>query len=358
MRRVKNGGNQSGASIDDDYEDPFDDSDKSKKGSKKKGSKYKYKYKYKYGNGGAFNHAYNWCDGWFWKTNIHAHLPYTYYPFKYSWYSSWFGYHPAWSPYWWCEWWPTYTLYPSYVYTVPTYVPVYEESTVIYYPVDEAPADVAPIAGPADVPVDLPATTIDPDFARELDAISSNPDAVSLLEEGARLFNEGRYADAADAFRRAMLAEKNNAVPKFAMAHALFALGEYSYAAFLIRRGMEILPSWPSVGADLRDLYGDPDDLAEQSIALRIYQESNKDDADALLLAGYVAFFSGDLDVAEQDFTALAALSPGNRVADAFLARAAEIRELLLSEGMERPAHEAEVLPDGATPPLSEDGDG
>jgi tetratricopeptide (TPR) repeat protein len=196
----------------------------------------------------------------------------------------------------------------------------------------------------------LPQDEISYEFASELDALAANSNAMALMEEGANLFKAGDFVGALEAFRKAVLAEKANAVPKFAMAHALFALGEYEYAAFMIRRGMEILPSWPSVGADLRDLYGNPDDLMEQSIALQVYRDSHPDNLEATLLHAYVSFFSGDLDGAEEQFRATAALDAADTVAPLFLTRITEIRGLLEEQGVEA-EDPSELTPDGQVPP-------
>ena len=302
------------------------------------GDRYKYKYKYKYKYGRGRNGYRSWWDCWLWRINVHSYLGFHYYPTHYNWYSNWFGFHPAYSSYWWCEWWPYYSYYPSYVSYYPTYVgvPAESSSTIIYYPYYDAPgAETSYEDGyyPAPTGGDIPQDQVSPEFAAELDSLATNTNAIALMEEGARLFQEGDYPGAAEAFRMAVLAEKTNAVPKFAMAHALFALGEYEYAAFMIRRGMEILPSWPSVGADMRDLYGNPDDLMEQMIALQIYREAHPESADAAMLLGYMSFFSGDLDEAETQFSGVMALEENNTVGSSFLLRIGEIRTMLEEMG-------------------------
>ena len=330
----------------DSSDDPDGDS---KKDKKKKHKKKKHKYHgtvwNDYGPGGP-----SWWNCWLWKSEFYGPLAYMYPP-NCSWYPSWFGASPCWSPSWWCEWWPTYSVYPTWVACVPTYVPVYHDDVVVYYAYDdeflyedeEYDAELAEEYAPADG--ELPAEALDPYLSGELEALAGSEDAVAFIEEGAQLFYEGRYAESVDAFRRAMLAEPGNAIPKFAMAHSLFAVGEYGYAAFLIRRGVDIIPTWPSAGPDLREQYGDPDDLIEQMIALEVTGAATPSDPEIRLLSGYVAFFTGDLDTAESEFDALAELAPGDLVATAFRTRIAEIRVLLAEEGARSATPE-----DGAAP--------
>ncbi|MFG0317230.1 MAG: hypothetical protein ACF8XB_08160 [Planctomycetota bacterium JB042] len=292
-------------------------------------------------------HGPGWWNCHLWKGDFHG--PYaSAYPPSCSWYPNWFGGAPCWSPAWWCAWWPLYSVHPGYVHCVPTYVPVYQGDVIVYQPYDEF--DVVEEFVPVDG--ELPEEGVDPFLEAELLRLSEIEAAVRALEEGAQLFLDGLYAEATDAFRRAMLAAPDNAIPKFAMANGLFALGEYGYAAFLLRRGVEIVPTWPSAGPDLRELYGDEDDLLEHQIALEVTVESLPNDGELRLLAGYVAFFTGDLDTAEHQFRALLALAPDDAFARTFLGRIAEIRLLLAEEGVSADGYEA------APPPPSVGGGG
>ncbi|MBI4879916.1 MAG: tetratricopeptide repeat protein [Planctomycetes bacterium] len=237
---------------------------------------------------------------------FHGHHHYFH---DYFWWHFWFGYYPIWNHY----------AYPAYVSYQPVAVPSYSE-TVVYYPTYAEPAAAPEPAAEPEIPARL---------GEELRELGEDENAVACLEQGAAKFKSGDYRGAADLFRRAMLAEAHNAIPKFALAHALFALGEYQYAAFFIRRGMEVMPEWPAAGASLHELYGRPDDLAEHTIALRVFTDANPTDADARFLLGYVSFFSGDLDGAESAFLKLAEANPDSAQAQEFLKRIAEIRTLL-----------------------------
>lgn len=236
----------------------------------------------------------------------------------YPWYYYWFGYYPIYHSY----------AYPNYVHYQPVVDPERGDE-VIYIPV-YADAETTPL--PAEEPY------IAPELAQELEQLQSEQAAVESLKTGAASFKNGDYDAAAEAFRQALLGAPRNAVPKFAMAHALFAKGDYAFATFLLRRGMELLPEWPSVGAALHELYGNPDDLLEQTIALRTYLDQQESDTDARFLLAYVLFFSGNLDGAEQQFQRVADLAPDHIQTQAFLTRIAEIRaELEQSQEVPEP---------------------
>lgn len=287
-------------------------------------------------------------DCWLWRIDIHAWVAAHYFPWRHSWYASWFGRHPCYSSWWWCEWWPSCASYPAYVACYPTYRPVCVAGGVIYYPYFETPAADHAFADAAsyDAPdgLEMPEEEIAPQFAAALDELAADPELVALLEAGAAQFRAGDYRGAALLFEEAALAARGNALPKFALAHALFALGDFEYAAYLVVRGMELLPEWPWVGPDLRDLYGDLDDLMEHTIALDVHLRAHAGDRGAAFLLGYVRFFSGDLDGAEAELRALAesaaaAPEPSFAALDAavaaFLVRAGEIRELLAAGGVD-----------------------
>ena len=237
---------------------------------------------------------------------LHRHPFFHYFP----WYHYWFGYYPIYRHY--------YT--PAFVSYSPVFVPTAAQT--VYVPV-YAETAAAPAATP----------DLNPALARELYALGNNRDAIVDLETGARLFKEGNYAAAADAFRTAEASEPMNAVPKFALAHALFALGDYEGAAFLVKRGMELLPEWPSVGTSLHELYGDPSHLQEHIIGLSTYSATNPAAVDARFLLGYVRYFTGDLDGAESAFRAVEAATPYRADVTSFLSRIAEIRLELLNHG-------------------------
>lgn len=159
--------------------------------------------------------------------------------------------------------------------------------------------------------------------------------SIEYIEQGARLFREGKYVDALHWFRLATLVDLDFAVPKLAYGQALFALGIYDYAAFEIRLGLDLLPEWLDIGGDLKLMYGDPQDFEEQLSALISYLKIWKDDEDALLVLGYISYFTGDLYLAEKTFEKLgnATAEDTAHIAGLFLDSIQEIKEGLAAEG-------------------------
>jgi len=173
--------------------------------------------------------------------------------------------------------------------------------------------------------------------------IDPNSEAIALLDKGAALFREGRYQEAMEVFLKARLADLDLAVPRFAYAHSLFALGFYGLAAREIRGGMELMPEWVDMGGDLKLMYGDEKDFEEQLEALISYLKVLRDDEDALLVLGYVSYFSGDLYKAEKAFTKLAENSSAEtaEVAGTFISAIDTIKERLAAEGKD-----SSIIPD------------
>lgn len=143
------------------------------------------------------------------------------------------------------------------------------------------------------------------EVARAVTRIQERPDADAAMREGTELFRARRFADAAAWFRRAIPLDPDNGLPRLQYAHALFALADYEGAAHSLRRGLALLPSWPSSGHDLLALYSAPQDFADQLMSLRSHLRQAPDDPDAWLVLGYVRFFTDDHDSATAAFAAL-----------------------------------------------------
>ena len=196
-----------------------------------------------------------------------------------------------------------YVPYTSYYRPSCSYYPSYAAnySTVYYVREEIVEAEGIP---------DLPASEIiDPDL-----------DILELMDLGWDLFFHGDYAGAAEAFRQATLKAPEDANAKFAFSQALFAIGNYPDAAFLLRRGMELDPTWPTHAADPRERYGDPLDHEEQRRALETFLEFVPADPSATLLLAVQSYTTGDVATAQILFEELVALDPEDAVAIAFLA--------------------------------------
>jgi len=147
--------------------------------------------------------------------------------------------------------------------------------------------------------------------------------AVDLAELFLRLgdlhFKEGDYAAAARYFERAIEALPDHPAPRFALADALFALGDWGYAAFQIRRGVELDPSWLDLRIDRRDFYGDPADFDRHMAALLAFLADHPYDAAAWLVLGYNQYFTAEFGLASISFNTVLELNPEEEAVYDFL---------------------------------------
>ncbi len=193
---------------------------------------------------------------------------------------------------------PFRTFFRPSCYFLPAYYPTY--SSVVY--VTETIADDADYFAP------LPSSEpIDPTLEIE-----------ELLNLGWDLFYNGDYAGAAESFRQAMLKDGDDPWIKLAFAQALFAIGDYPDAAFLLRRGMQLLPDYLEFAPNPLDRYGDVLDHAEQILALRTFLEYLPEDPAGMLMLGVQSFLIGDFVTAEIQFSRLLELDPEDVVAQTF----------------------------------------
>jgi len=164
--------------------------------------------------------------------------------------------------------------------------------------------------------------------------LDPNTQIIDYLDQGAEFFRIGEYLEALHMFRLATLVDLNFAVPKFAYAQALFALGIYDYAAYEIRLGLELLPEWVEIGGDITLMYGDIANFEEQLSILKTHLMLYPDDEDAILVFGYVSFFSGDLYIAQKAFEALSTsnLKTNQETAVLFRSMIDNIKGLILAQ--------------------------
>ncbi len=141
----------------------------------------------------------------------------------------------------------------------------------------------------------------------------------ALLDEGDRKFVLGLYPQAAILYQRAMKLDVTDAIARFAVAHALFALGQYATAGDNVRLGLDKFPDWGLVRLELPKFYKNEDTFREKLAALANYVADHPGDGDARLLLGYCLYFSGRRGAALGEFRKLAALPGGDKHAELFL---------------------------------------
>ena len=80
------------------------------------------------------------------------------------------------------------------------------------------------------------------------------------------------------------------------LSDALFATGDYHYAAYSLRRALELQPDLLEVEFDKRNFYGDPSGFDHHLLLLENYLKDHILDDDARLLLGANYLFGGDPD--------------------------------------------------------------
>ncbi|HLQ36247.1 MAG TPA: tetratricopeptide repeat protein [Planctomycetota bacterium] len=199
----------------------------------------------------------------------------------------WWSWPYYWAPYTWAPcyepatwWWPAGVYQPSYVY---------------HYYRDPGPIVVAEQALPP--------------------AAAAN----SHVALGDSLFKQGRFAEAADAYRQAQQANPGDASIDLLLADAVFATGDYHQAAFLIGGALRRQPDLARANPDKRSAYGDAKQFDAQLTTLQKYTAEHPYDAMAQLLLGYNLKLAGKADESRQALRRLLEIDPDNQAAKLLL---------------------------------------
>ena len=267
----------------------------------------------------------------------HGHDPYYgdhhhhhYYSYAWPWCFNygWYGYYgwPSWGfgfgfywphyyayggfwPYWYAYSYPFDRVY-HYGYTsyLPERVVIYEN---YYYdsvgdggyyeevPVDGAPVDGGGVAG-----------GVVGEVAPAAGAAGGLPD--DPLVTGDVMLRAGRYTEAVEAYRDAVDAEPDNSIAKFALADALFAMGEYHEAAYLARLGLAQDPDWLGATVSKGDLFPSVDEFERLLASLEAFAAERDYDSSAWFLLGYQQHFSRKYTAARSSMTKVAGILVGD----------------------------------------------
>lgn len=144
---------------------------------------------------------------------------------------------------------------------------------------------------------------------------------------GDAYFDDGRYMESADSYLRALAYVPNSPSVYFALADALFAAGDYHYAAYAIRKGVTMDETLVGSDVDKRTFYKDPALFLKQEARLEEWVKEHPRDGDAWLVLGYNRFFSRDLAGAREAFLKVADLVPGDLASSIFLREIAARRK-------------------------------
>ena len=160
----------------------------------------------------------------------------------------------------------------------------------------EAPAQGEPIAGGGSVSSGQPSEV----KSGEVKNNEATPESLArkYVELGDYYFKAGRFGEAVDAYSKARSYAPDDASVHFVLADAVFATGDYHFAAFLIAEALRLDPSLASAETDKRLFYGDPKVFDAQMEALDRYLDIKPYDAQAHLVRGYNLRFSDKKEAA------------------------------------------------------------
>ncbi|MFN3244284.1 MAG: hypothetical protein ACE37K_22455 [Planctomycetota bacterium] len=218
-------------------------------------------------------------------------------------------------------WYPTTTYCPTYLYVPSTAVvddgslePVYDGGTeVIVAGSDIGGGDVGSRAR-----VDDGSSVGAPRVADEPESAAMTL-AGKYVELGDFYFRAKRYNDAAEAYAKARNYLPEDASVHLVLADAVFANGDYHYAAFLIAEAVRLEPGIVTADTDKRTFYDDRAEFDRQVEALQNYCTEKPYDAWAQLLLGYNLRFSERPARAIVSFRRVLELDRDNPTARAFL---------------------------------------
>jgi hypothetical protein len=225
-----------------------------------------------------------------------SYYPRYYYNYCYDYARYWDCYYPSYS---YCWWWPRTYCYTPIVYNYVYNDPGYGSYATVAYGGSSYDRVTRVSAGSAPV--------------------SKEALAKQHVGLGDFYFKEGRFKEASESYLRALTDAPDDATIHFVAADALFAIGDYHYAAYMIGEALRLDPDLAAAEADKRTFYSDPLVFDAQMTTLRDYIESKPYDAAAQLVLGYNLKFSADREGAVRAFERVLEIDPGNHAAKTFL---------------------------------------
>jgi tetratricopeptide (TPR) repeat protein len=120
-------------------------------------------------------------------------------------------------------------------------------------------------------------------------------------------FSERRFGDAVSHYAKAIEYAPDDAVLYMLLSDALFATGDYHYAASALRKSLELEPRLVDTIVDKHSVYSDPQDFEKQLGYLESYLKDNVLDEDARLVLGANYLFGNKphqaLDLLQSSFS-------------------------------------------------------
>ncbi|OWY68507.1 hypothetical protein B7486_26185 [cyanobacterium TDX16] len=136
----------------------------------------------------------------------------------------------------------------------------------------------------------LPPTDISP----RLNSRPMEGTVESALKSGAFAFRRGKYGLAQVEYREAMNRGCTDARSRLGLALAEFALGQYEEAANVVQSDLIASPSLNRSSLSVRSAYRRQSDFDTHLRGLLLALESQPDNSEYLLLAGFMQYYSGD----------------------------------------------------------------
>lgn len=157
------------------------------------------------------------------------------------------------------------------------------------------------------------------DYGRFISKSTEQQDAIIIhaldaMDRGLKLFKEGRYRQAIDAFKLAAETNQGDPAARIYAAHALFATGRYREAMPFLKRAFELQPKLAVLDYDMRGDYGRREDFESQVKALESALAQSPSSVERLIMLGYVRFYSGQKDAAFDPLTRASQIDPGNSI--------------------------------------------
>jgi hypothetical protein len=138
------------------------------------------------------------------------------------------------------------------------------------------------------------------------------------VAKGDYYFKTGYYLKASEAYRVAVLAEPGNPYKKLAFGHALFAIGNYSYSSYALRRATQQLDQKSAFNPDVATLFPSKKAFDKAVKDLKRYVTYSPRDPAGLSVLGYMLYAQGEDDRAREMFVYLQRLPKNDQ--DAFAA--------------------------------------
>ncbi|RME03055.1 MAG: hypothetical protein D6805_07950 [Planctomycetota bacterium] len=117
--------------------------------------------------------------------------------------------------------------------------------------------------------------------------------ANEYIQRGDIAFSQGDYQRARDEYRKATIEEPQNVAAHLALAHSLFALGEYTYAHVELRNGLELHSAPEKIEIDLSMQYPSRKAFEEKLERIAVVAAARPEDISVYFTYAYVCYYSG-----------------------------------------------------------------